>query len=281
MLKIAITGANGLIGSRIVELLNNNFEFINFPQNLMDITNKNQVYQVLKNTNFDFFLHLAAYTNVAKAEEEKDLAYKINVLGTKNVFEVVTFKKKKFIYFSTDFVFDGKNPPYDENSKESPAGFYGQTKFEGEKIVKNQAMIVRIAYPYRAAFDKKRDFFRNLKTLLKEKKELKMITNSLMTPTFIDDIAYALKHLINNFSPEIFHIVGSKALSPYESAKLIAKKFGLPLSLIKTTTYEEYIKNKPGLPQYNDARSVKNIFFPMSDFETGLEKIIHNQKQKE
>jgi len=278
MLKIAITGGDGLVGSRIIELLNNDFEFIPLPSSLMDITNKNQVNQVLKDTNFDFLLHLAAYTNVAKAEEEKDLVYKINVEGTKNVFEAVSFKKKKFIYISTDFVFNGKNPPYDEGSKESPAGFYGQTKFEGEKIVKNQAMIVRIAYPYRATFDKKRDFFRNLKTLLEEKKLLKMITNSLMTPTFIDDIAYALKYLINNFSAEIFHIVGSKALSPYEVALLIAKKYNLPISLIKTTTYEEYIKLKPGLPQYNDIHSIKNNFYSMSDFETGLEKIIRSQK---
>jgi len=276
MLKIAITGADGLVGSRIIELLNNDFEFIPLPSSLMDITDKNQVYQILKNTNFDFFLHLAAYTNVAKAEEERDLAYKINVEGTKNVFEVVSQKNKKFIYISTDFVFDGKNPPYNESSKESPAGFYGQTKLEGEKIVENQAMIVRIAYPYRAVFDKKRDFFRNLKTLLEEKKPLKMITNSLITPTFIDDIAYALKYLINIFSPEIFHIVGSKALSPYEAAKLIAKKFKLPSSLIETITYEEYVKAKPGLPQYNDIRSIKNNFFPMSDFETGLQKIIDN-----
>mgnify|MGYP001126570571 CR=1 FL=1 len=278
MLKIAITGAYGLIGSRIIELLNNKFQFIPLSSSIMDITNKNQVYRVLKDIKFDLFLHLAAYTNVAKAEEEKDLAYKINVEGTRNVFDVVSQKNKKFIYISTDFVFDGKNPPYDENSKESPAGFYGQTKFEGETIVKNQAMIVRISYPYRAFFDKKRDFFRTLKTLLEEKKTLKMITDSLMTPTFIDDIAYALKYLINNYSEETFHIVGSQALSPYKAAKLIAKKFKLPLSLIETITYEEYVKNKPGLPQYNDIRSVKNNFFPMSDFESGLEKIIHSQK---
>jgi len=278
MLKIAITGADGLVGSRIIELLNDQFEFIPLPSSLMDITNKNQVDQVLKNTDFDFFLHLAAYTNVIQAEIDKDICFKINVEGTKNVFETTSFKKKKFIYISTDFVFDGKNPPYDENSKESPAGFYGQTKLAGEKIVKNQAMIVRIAYPYRASFEKKRDFFRNLKTLLEEKKPLKMITNSLMTPTFIDDIAYALKYLINNFSPEIFHIVGSKALSPYEAVKLIAKKFRLSLSLIETTTYEEYIKNKPGIPQYNDIRSIKNNFYSMADFETGLEKIIRSQK---
>ncbi|GAB4218924.1 MAG: dTDP-4-dehydrorhamnose reductase [Candidatus Microgenomates bacterium] len=276
MYKIAITGADGLVGSRIIELLRENFEFIPLPSTLMDITNKDQVYQVLKNLNFDFFLHLAAYTNVAKANEEKDLAYKINVEGTKNVFDVVCLQKKKFIYISTDFVFDGKNPPYFEDSPPSPIGIYGQTKYQAEKIVKKQSMIIRISYPYRASFEKKRDFFRTFKTILEEKKPLKMITNSLMTPTFIDDIAYSLKYLINNFSNDIFHLVGSQSLSPYEAALIIADVFNLDKKLISTTTFEDYIKLKPGLPQYSEIKSKKNNFWKMNDFKTGL-KIIKKQ----
>ncbi|GIW64119.1 MAG: NAD(P)-dependent oxidoreductase [Patescibacteria group bacterium] len=278
MLKIAITGGDGLVGSRIIELLNNDFEFITLPSSQMDITNKNQVFSVLKDLKFDVFLHLAAYTNVAKANEEKDLAYKINVEGTKNVFDVVSSQKKKFIYISTDFVFNGKNPPYFEDSSPSPVGVYGQTKYQGEEIIKNQAMIVRISYPYRASFEKKRDFFRTFKTFLEEKKPLKIITNSLMTPTFIDDIAYGLKYLINNFSNEIFHLVGSQSLSPYETALTVARLFKLDERLISTTTYEEYIKIKPGLPQYSDIRSKKNNFYQMNDFETGL-KIVKKQLQ--
>lgn len=273
MLKIAITGANGLVGSRIIELLEDDFQFISLSQKEMDITNVDQVNSVLKNLDFDFFLHLAAYTNVAGAETNKNLCYKINVEGTKNVFEQVLNKKKKFIYISTDFVFDGKNPPYFENSTPNPPGVYGNSKYQGEKIVKNQAMIVRISYPYRASFERKRDFFRTFKTFLEEKKPLSMITNSLMTPTFIDDIAFGLKYLIKNYSSGIFHLVGSQALSPYEAAILIAEKFNLDKSLIGKTTYEEYIKNKPGLPQYADIRTKKNNFFKMKSFEEGLYQI--------
>lgn len=278
MIKIALTGADGLIGSRIIELLKNDFEFIPLSSKQMDITNKEQVYEVIKNLNFDFFLHLAAYTNVAKANEEKELAYKINVEGTKNVFEQALEKNKKFIYISTDFVFDGKNPPYFEDSKTSPVGTYGKTKHQGELIVDpkkyKNSLIVRISYPYRAKFEKKRDFFRTFKTFLEEKKPLKMITNSLMTPTFIDDIAYGLKYLINNFSNDIIHLVGSQSLSPYEAAILVAKKFNLDKNLISTTTYEEYIKLKPGLPQYSEIKSKKNNFYKMKSFEEGLTEVI-------
>lgn len=274
MLKIALTGADGLVGSRIIELLRQNFEFIPLSQKSMDITDKDKVWQILKNLNFDFFLHLAAYTNVAEAEKNKELCFKINVEGTKNVFEAVETKGKKFIYISTDFVFDGTVPPYFEDSKPNPPGIYGQSKYQGEKIVKDEAMIIRISYPYRAKFEKKPDFFRKIKTYLEEKKPLKMIIDSLMTPTFIDDIAYGLKYLINNYSPEIYHLVGTKAISPYEAAIIIAEKFNLDKSLIGKTTYEEYIKAKPGLPRYADIRSKKNNFWKMKTFEEGLDEVV-------
>ncbi|MCS6956227.1 MAG: NAD(P)-dependent oxidoreductase [Patescibacteria group bacterium] len=278
MFKIAITGGGGLVGSRIIELLNNDFEFISLSQDKMDITNKDQVYQILKEINFDILLHLAAYTNVAKANEEKDLAYKINVKGTENIFEQVLSKRKKIIYISTDFVFDGTNPPYFEDSKPKPAGIYGQTKYQGELIVNpkkySKSLIVRISYPYRANFFQKKDFFRTFKTLLEEKKPLKMIINSLMTPTFIDDIACGLRYLINNFSNDIVHLVGTQSLSPYDAAVLIAEKFNLNKNLISKTTFEEYIKIKPGLPQYSQIKSKKNNFWKMKTFEEGLNEII-------
>lgn len=279
MLKIAVTGANGLVGSRIIELLKNDFQFIPLLQKSMDITNQEQVKKTLKNLNFDLFLHLAAYTNVPGAETNKEICFKINVNGTKNVFEIVQAKEKKFIYISTDFVFDGNNPPYFEDSIPNPLGIYAQSKFQGEKIVEKNAMIIRISYPYRASFENKKDFFRTFKTYLEQKKPLSMIFNSLMTPTFIDDIAYGLKYLINNYSPEIFHLVGKQAISPYKAVILIAKKFNLDKSLISKTTYEEYIKIKPGLPQYSDIRSKKNNFWKMKTFEEGLTEVakqLHN-----
>lgn len=273
MLKIALTGADGLVGSRIIELLKNYFEFIPLPQKSMDITDREQVNNTLRNLDFDIFFHLAAYTNVPGAETNKEVCYKINVEGTKNVFDVVSSKNKKFIYVSTDFVFDGKNPPYFEDSSPSPAGVYADSKYQGENLVKGQAMIVRIAYPYRANFELKKDFFRTFKDLLEQKKPLAMITDSLMTPTFIDDIAYGLKYLFNNYSPEIFHLVGSQSISPYDAAVKIAETFNLDNSLIGKTTYEEYIKGKARLPQFATIKSKKNNFYKTKNFEEGLLEI--------
>ncbi|EKE15162.1 MAG: hypothetical protein ACD_12C00125G0002 [uncultured bacterium] len=273
MLKIALTGADGLVGSRIIELLKNDFEFIPLPQSSMDITNKEQVDNALKNLDFDIFFHLAAYTNVPESETNKDLCFKINVDGTRNVFEVVKQKQKKFIYVSTDFVFDGTNPPYDEDSLPNPTGVYALSKYEGEKVVKDKEMIVRIAYPYRTNFELKKDFLRTFKSYLENGKPLSMITDSLMTPTFIDDIAFGLKYLFNNFRPEIYHLVGSQSISPYDAVIKVAETFNLDKTLIRKTTYEEYVKGKARLPQFAIILSKKNNFWKMKSFEEGLLEI--------
>ena len=274
MLKIALTGGDGLVGSRILELLKNDFDFINIPQSQMDITDINQVNAKLKNLDFDIFLHLAAYTNVTGAEKNKDLVFKINREGTKNVFEVVSGKYKKFIYISTDFVFDGKNPPFFEDSVPNPISAYGASKFGGEGVISKNGMIVRISYPYRAKYGLKNDFLRTFKSYLEQKKPLIMITDSLMTPSFIDDIAFGLGYLFRNYTPEIYHLVGVNSLSPFDAATLIAEKFNLDRSIIGKTTYQNYIKDKATLPRLADIKSRKNTFYKMKTFEEGLAIVV-------
>ena len=274
--KVIVTGASGLVGTRIIELLSEKFEFIPLSSQNVDITNTNSVHAYLKNTTYDLILHLAAYTNVNGAETEKEKAYLINETGTKNLSEMAQSAKKEFIYISTDFVFDGLNPPYVETSTPNPISVYGASKYAGEKVIGKNGMIVRISYPYRSVFDIKKDIVRTLKSSLEADKPLMMVTDSLMVPTFIDDIAMGLGFLMNNYSKDIFHLVGKDALSPYNLAKTIAHIFHLDESLIKETTYEQFFKNKAKGPRYSDIKSTKNTFYPMRSFVEGL-TIIKNQ----
>ncbi len=275
-LTIAITGSSGLVGSRIIELLSNDFNFIQLSQQEMDITNQQQVKEKLNNLDFDLFLHLAAYTNVDKAEEEKELCYKINVEGTRNVFEETISRNKKFIYISTDFVFNGEKSSYNESSQpEAHFGVYGLSKLEGEKIVRNKGMIVRLSFPYRAVYQQRSDFVRSFKALLEQKKPLKVVSDSLITPTFIDDIASGLKYLFIHFTPEVFHLVGSQSLSPYEACMQIAATFDFDTSLIGKTTFAEFNHGKAPRPQKSIIVSVKNNFYPMKNLAQGLAEIKH------
>lgn len=274
MLKVAITGSTGMVGSRIQELLYHDFQFIPLLHDQVDITDKKQVKNFMESLEFDIFLHVSAYTNVDGAEREKEKAYALNVEATRNVYQETQKKRKKFIYISTDFVFDGTNPPYTETSKPHPLGIYAQTKYSGEQLVKDEAMIVRISYPYRSSFEKKSDFVRSIYRLLKQGKKINMIADSAITPTYIDNIAESLSYLMKNFSPEIFHIVGATSMSPYEAALIIAKRFNFDTTLIEKTTFESFSKGRAPRPQYSVVKSVKNDFTKMIGLADGIEKLV-------
>ncbi|GIW62443.1 MAG: NAD(P)-dependent oxidoreductase [Patescibacteria group bacterium] len=277
MKKVLITGSTGLVGSRIVDLWQNKFELITPKyEDGFDITKKDAVYEFLKDLNFDFVLHLAAYTNVDKAEEERDLCYSINVAGVRNLVEVCQQKKAKFIYASTAFVFPGKlsESPYDTNSIPDPLGFYGKTKWAAEEIVGSEAVIARFDYPYRVDNHHKKDIFRTIKELLENKVKIKAVKDMRFNPTFIDDLAFGFESLIKNYSPGVYHLVG-KDYSPYESFLLISKYYNLDSSLIEPISFAEFYEGKAPRPQYN-ALKPSSIGTSFRSFEEVLQETIKN-----
>lgn len=257
--KIAGTGLSGLVGSRITELLSDKYSFEDISRKTgTDVTDVAGVLERLKNSDAEYVIHMAAFTNVDGAEEQKDLgkaseAWKINVGGTENVVKACEETGKKLIYISTDFVFDGENTPqggYAEEDTPNPINWYAKTKYEGEKRVLQSRipwLILRIAYPYRADFEKN-DFMRAMKNRLTEGREIKAITDHIYCPTFIDDIAPALDVLIQENKTGIYHMTGSEALSPKDAAMEIAEAFGLDANLIGTTTRAEYFAGKAQRP---------------------------------
>src|SRR3990167_11123404 len=112
-----------------------------------------------------------------------------------------------------------------------------------------------------------------LKHLLEVGQELKMMQDASITPTFIDDIAIALKHLMTNYKPELYHVVGSQSFSPFNAGTLIAKHFKLNEDLIKPITFAEYETGKAPRPQYSEIKSKKNNFYQMKSFNEGLSRL--------
>lgn len=272
-MNIAITGPAGLVGSRIIELLGDKHSFLPLGHSDVDITSKESVETTLHDLDFDLLLHLAAYTNVDKAEVEPDQAHLLNVTATQYLFDAVQKRNKQFVYISTDFVFSGKEDRYDEQSTPDPIGMYGKTKHLGEQVVKDAAMIVRISYPYRSAYEKRSDFYRTIRSLLSSGRTIGGITDSIITPTFIDDIAYSLDHLMTHFSPEVYHIVGGDSLSPFNAFQTIAEISHLPKELIQKITYDAFFAGKAQRPRNGRTISTKNTFHRMKTFREGLVEI--------
>lgn len=282
-LEIFGTGITGLVGSRIVELLSDKYKFHNLSlETGVDITLPETLEIITKAASRAVVLHLAAKADVDGCEKDKPLgengdAWRINVLGTRNVVRACQQRGLPIIYISTDFVFNGENGPYSEEDQPSPINWYGQTKYEGEKIVGNSGLpftIVRIAYPYRAKFEIKKDFARTIIAKLREG-EISAVTDHVMTPTFIDDIAWAIDKLIETQNEGIFHVVGSQFITPYEAAVLIAKKLGLAVSRVKKTTRSEYFKGGAPRPFSLSLKNdkIQKLGVKMKTFQEGLEEI--------
>lgn len=272
-LKIAATGLNGLLGTRIRQVLGDSIEWIDLGKSYLNITERENVFACLNSVNADMLLHLAAFTDVDACEEKKEQAWQVNVEGTRNLFEAAQEKNIKFIYVSTGFVFDGDHPPYDEDSQPHPKSYYGLTKYEGEKILSGNAMIIRIDYPYGSQVLHKKDIVESLIYALGERKTIKGVIDQIMTPTYIDDIAHAFQYLAEHFDNAIFHLVGKDSLSGFDIIQTIGKVFNIDTSLVEKITYDEFYKNRAARPRNGILKTKKNTFYPMKTFEEGLEDL--------
>ncbi len=285
--KIIGLGLSGLVGSRIVELLNEKYEFIDLSISKgIDISKKNTL-EVIKNyKDAKFVLHLAAKADVDGCEKDKDLgqdgdAWKLNVEGVENVANLCKSESKKIIYISTDFVFDGTKKEgeyYIEEDTPNPINWYAKTKFEGEKVVQKSGaeyIIARLAYPYRAKFDIKKDFVKAIIDRLQNGDSVKGVVDHIFCPTFIDDMALAFDKLIENNAAGIYHMVGSEALTPYDAAHKIADVFGFDKSLISKITREKFFANRAPRPFNLALRNDKitKLGVRMKAFEEGLAEV--------
>lgn len=285
-MKILGTGLNGLIGSRIVDLLKDKYTFQNISRSTgVDVTNYSQVLNTISSSDAKVVFHAAAHTDVKAAEKEKDLgqesqSWKINVIGTQNVAKVCAQTGKKLIYLSTDMVLGGDNMPkagFKEDATQNPLSWYSITKSEAEKIVQSLStpwVIMRTAYPYRASFSKP-DFVRFFKNWLSEKKPISVLTDRIISPTFIDDLAVALDTLVEKNASGIYHTAGSQIVSVYDAVVLIAKAFNLDTKLIGKTTRKEFLIGRPPEPFSSALNNdkIRELGVEMHTFEQGLEII--------
>lgn len=283
-MNIIGTGLSGLVGSRIVELLSikNTFEDLSLETGI-DITDYQAVNKRIEQSGAQWMFHFAAYTDVQGAEKERSLrqkstAWKINVAATENIVAAVKKTGKHIVYIDTDYAFDGKKKEYTEGDLPNPLGWYATTKYEGAKRVLTlgpQAVVIRIANPYRAKPVGKKDFVHKMIERLAAGQPIVGATDQLFVPTYIDDIATALITLITENAFGVYHVVGSTALSPFEAGMLIAKEWGFDDKLIQKTTFREFFSGRAPIPQYAALRNdkIRALGVRMRTFEEGLIEI--------
>lgn len=253
MKKILVFGGSGLVGSKFIETAKNIFAISAPNAGELDILDQEKVEKSLGELSPEFVINFAAYTNVQGAEEEKGnkeaLCYKLNASGAKKLADACKETNVRLIHISTDYVFDGtkSGSPYTENDNPNPVNWYGQTKYFGEKFILESGCdftIVRISMPFTSHYTLKQDIARFFLDQLRQNKEIAAITDEKITPVYTTDIANALIVMVNSYVGGVYHVVSKNPTSPFEFATMIAKTFGLDISLIDPITLDEYNLDK-------------------------------------
>ena len=287
----AVIGASSMVASRFCDLSKNHLNLIKGDLNgkiPIDITQKKSVNDFFKNHDFDWILLFSAFTDVDEAEKQRNdksgLCWKINVEGVNNVAFECQKKKRKLLFISTDFVFDGSSGPYDENSPAGPdldkVSWYGITKLAAEKlIVKNLAnyIILRISYPFRGPFNEKDDQIKRVLRLYDLGNLYPMFYNQTITPTFADDVAPAISLLLKKRAGGIFHLASPRTTNQLEFAAKVLEVFGKDTGKLKKGSIVEFLKEPSTTPRPIKGglkvNKIKELGFSPTDWEKGIETV--------
>ena len=165
----------------------------------MDIIHRQKVREVVLDFFPDLIINAAAFTNVDKSETEKETAWKINVTGVENIAFYSWTIDAHLIHFSTDYIFNGKNGPYTEDDLPNPLGYYGRTKLASENSIRisgTKNTIIRTNVLYGPAKNGRPDFVKWVVNSLRDKKVIRIVTDQIGNPTYIDDLVAAINKII-------------------------------------------------------------------------------------
>ncbi|MBT8379228.1 MAG: SDR family oxidoreductase [Ignavibacteria bacterium] len=248
-IRILLTGANGMLGQRTaelylardkIELLAASIEDNSITKGIdyvsCDIANREQMKKIIYDFCPDFIINAAAFTNVDLSETSREDAWKTNVKAVEYLTEAARVIDAHLIHVSSDYIFDGKEGPYDENATPNPIGYYGRTKLASENVLKIGGVIhtiVRTNVLYGFVENSRPDFVRWLITELKNGKTVKIVDDQINNPTFIEDLVQGINKIIEFKKQGVYNIGGKEFLSRFDFANKIAEFFNLDTNLIK------------------------------------------------
>ncbi|MDW7657233.1 MAG: dTDP-4-dehydrorhamnose reductase [Bacillota bacterium] len=245
-LKFMVTGADGQLGHDVISKLKEmELDVIAPGLAEFDLTNPEQVRHYISSEKPDVIIHCAAYTAVDKAEDEKDLCYAVNAEGTRLIAESAQKINARLLYVSTDYVFDGSgDEPHTENQETDPVNYYGLTKAQGEKIVREKVkrhFIVRTSWIYGINGN---NFVQTMLKLAKTRSEISVVSDQVGAPTYTKDLAEFIVNLVQTDRYGTYHGVNEGYCSWYEFARAIFANFQIDMQVRPISTAEYPTKAK-------------------------------------
>ncbi len=255
MKRVLITGANGLLGQKLVTTCVEDFEVMatarepqsvfrspRFTYRQLDITHYRSVQNLLEDFRPEMIINAAAYTDVDGCEVHKETCWQANVKAVENLAVGARRLGATLVHISTDYIFDGNNGPYDENARPNPLCYYGKAKLASENAVKKEGipyLIARTSVVYGMGHRVKTNFFLWVYHSLKAGKAIRVVTDQYNTPTLADDLAEGILQALQANVLGVVNISGGEFLNRYQMAVQIARFFGFDAEQITPITTEQ------------------------------------------
>lgn len=291
-MKILITGANGLLGHKLVRLLGPKREVVviatargesrlrpeygSFQYESMDIANREDVLEIVGRHKPDVIINTAAMTNVDECEKEKEACMQLNVEAVKYLVEAAEQTNAFLLHLSTDFIFSGEEGPYDEQGVPAPVNFYGESKLLGEQVVMNSNIkwaIARTVLVFGIVPDMSRsNIILWVKGSLEAQKPIQVVDDQWRTPTLAEDLAMGCYLIAEQRAEGIYNISGQDMLTPYEMAIKTADFFGLDKSLITRTDSTKFTQpaKRPPRTGFIIEKAKTNLGYQPHSFDEGV-----------
>lgn len=290
--KIMVTGANGLLGQFLVQWLlykgytvaatgkgESRLPFDGQPAyswHTLDFTDPDAVPALVAHVAPEVIVHSGAHTQVDLCELDHEACRKTNVEGTRLLLQAAAACNARFVFLSTDFVFDGANGPYNETATPNPISMYGHSKLAGEQMVQQSGLswsIVRTILVYGTALVGTRS---NIITWTKENleagKPIKVVSDQWRTPTYVGDLAKGVELVIRHEAQGLFHISGKDFLTPYDMALQTARLLKLDETLmtkVDAATFTQPGKRPPRTGFVID-KAIDELGYAPVSFEEGI-----------
>ena len=287
--RVLLVGGSGMLGSNIV-VSNPAFDLyptylrnrIAHPRALrLDISDRESVLKRVEAIKPEVIVHASGMTKPTACEKEPDAAYRVNVEGTAHLVEAARGIGARFIFLSSDLVFDGSAERYNEDSPTHPLSVYGQTKVETEKLVRTRSddfAIVRTTVMYGWSSRYTESMAEWILRGLQESRELNMYHDQYRQFILINDLVAVIFELIERENPlnETILVAGPELLSRYEFAKRLAQTFGLPGVGIHPTPFESTLQAAftPKRLSLDTTKAVRILRTPIRGVDDGLRAMV-------
>lgn len=289
-MKILVTGSNGLLGQKLVELIEADqsvnliataarplsIPLIRGEFRLLDITDESSVNQVIDETSPDVIINTAAMTQVDHCETQREACWKANVSAVEFLVNASKRNNVHLVHVSTDFIFDGTKELLDEAAIPRPVNFYGESKLAGEKVILSSNIswsILRTVLVYGVTRDMSRsNIVLWVKKSVEEGKTIQVVNDQWRTPTLAEDLAKGCFLAATKKAKGIFNISGKDYLSAYDIAIRTADFFKLDKSLIKETDSTKFTQpaRRPPKTGFIIDKARKELGYEPHSFEEGL-----------